>query len=126
VLACAALVRGPPSAAAWISWDYAGRLGGLAVLGAVPSARDVAFWRERFRITWRETAIWIVGIVLVDHYLCGWIRWTINSALRATVLGAYPRPRGWLYVFDIVFGIALVAYSEEILFRRCARCSFQK
>ena len=126
MLACAALVRGPHSAAAWISWDYAGRLGGLAVLGAVPSARDVAFWRERFRITWRETAIRIVGIVLVDHYLCGWIRWTINSALRATVLGAYPKPRGWLYVFDIVFGIALVAYSEEILFRRCARCSFQK
>ena len=42
-----------------------------------------------------------------------------------TVLGAYPHLSGWLYVVDVVFGIALVAYSEEIVFRRCARHAFQ-
>jgi membrane protease YdiL (CAAX protease family) len=106
--------------AAWIFWDYAGRLGALAVLGAVPSARDVAFGREALRITVLESVIWIVGIILVDHYLCGWLRRTINSALPATVLGVYPQPHGWLHAFDNVFGIALVAYSEETVFRRCA------
>ena len=69
--------------------------------------------------------LWIVGIVLVDQYLCGWIRRTINAALPATVLGGYPEPHGWLHIVDAVFGLALVAYSEEIVFRRCARHLFQ-
>ena len=112
--------------AAWIFWDYAGRLGALAVLGAIPSAREVAFRRERLRITGVEIAIWVIGIVAFDHYLCGWIRRTINSALPATVLGHYPTSQGWLHAVDIVFGIALVAYSEEVVFRRCAHSLFQK
>ena len=66
-------------------WNYAGRLGALAVLGAIPSARDVAFGRAALRITVLESVIWIVGIVLVDLYLCGWLRRTINSELPATV-----------------------------------------
>ena len=64
--------------------------------------------------------------MLVDHYLCGWIRRTFNSALPSTVLGHYPEPHGWLLYVDIVFGMALVAYSEELVFRRCARILFQR
>jgi hypothetical protein len=105
----------------WIIWDYAGRLGTLAMLAAIPSARTVAFRWERLRIVLWQAALWIVGMVLADHYLGGWLRRTINAALPATVLGTYPRLGGWLYFVDVVFGIALVAYSEEIVFRRCAR-----
>jgi membrane protease YdiL (CAAX protease family) len=72
-----------------------------------------------------EAAFWILGIVLVDHYLCGWIRRTINMALPATLLGAYPEPHGWLQIVDDVFGLALVAYSEEMVFRRCAHHLFK-
>src|SRR5262245_30380630 len=63
--------------APWIFWDYAGRLGALAVLGTIPSARTVAFKWERLRMALGEAAFWIVGIVLFDHYVCGWIRRTI-------------------------------------------------
>jgi hypothetical protein len=56
--------------AAWIFWDYAGRLGALAVLGAIPAARKVAFKHERLQITGLEVVIWVTGIVAVDHYLC--------------------------------------------------------
>jgi membrane protease YdiL (CAAX protease family) len=111
--------------ATWITWDYAGRLGGLAVLGAIPSARTVAFQWERFRMSPWEAAAWIVGIVLFDHYVCGWIRRSLNTALPATVLGGFPETHGWLHILDVVFGLALVAYSEEIVFRRCARHVFQ-
>jgi hypothetical protein len=111
--------------AIWIFWDYAGRAGGLAVLGAISSSRTVAFHRERLRISVWEAASWIIGIVLVDHYLCGWIRRSINTVLPATVLGHYPEPHGWLHIIDAVFGLALVAYSEEIVFRRCARNVFR-
>ena len=111
--------------ATWISWDYAGRIGALAVLGAIPSARTVAFQWERLRMTYWGAAAWILGIVLFDHYVCGWIRHTLNAALPATVLGGYPELYGWLHIIDVVFGLALVAYSEEIVFRRCARHLFQ-
>jgi membrane protease YdiL (CAAX protease family) len=109
----------------WIFWDYAGRVGALAVLATIPSARRVAFQREKLRIKYWEAANWIAGIILFDHYVCGWIRRTVNAALPATVLGGYPELHGWLHVFDAVFGLALAAYSEEIVFRRCARHVFQ-
>jgi hypothetical protein len=34
-----------------------------------------------------KVALWIAGIVVVDHYLGGWARRTINTALPASVLG---------------------------------------
>ena len=111
--------------AIWIFWDYAGRIGTLAILAAIPSIRTAAFRREKIQIALWEAALWIAGLVLVDHYLGGWIRRTINAALPATVLGTYPRLDGWLYFVDVVFGIALVAYSEETVFRRCARHIFK-
>jgi uncharacterized protein len=107
--------------AAWIISDYAGRLGALAVLFAIPAARTIAFRFEPLRIPRWEVTIWIVGIVLADHYLDGWIRRTINAVLPATVLAPYPTVQGWLHVVDIFFGLGLVALSEEIVFRRCAR-----
>jgi len=109
----------------WIFWDYAGRLGTLAMLAAIPSIRTVAFRWEKLQISLWEASLWIVGLVLADHYLAGWIRRTINASLPATVLGTYPRLSGWLYFVDVTFGITLVAYSEEIVFRRCARHMFQ-
>jgi len=75
-------------------------------------------------VLWK-VALWIAGIVVADHYLGGWARRTINTALPASVLGVYPQPSGWLNWVDVVFGLALVAYSEEIVFRRCARHLFQ-
>jgi uncharacterized protein len=109
----------------WIFWDYAGRLGGLAILAIIPSARAVAFRWERLRMDLWKVALWIVGIVLADHFLGGWARRVIDTALPATALGVYPRPSGWLYFVDLVFGMALVACSEEIVFRRCARHVFR-
>jgi CAAX protease family protein len=109
----------------WIFWDYAGRLGGLSILAAIPSARAVAFRWERRRMVLWKVVFWIAGIVAADHYLGGWARRTINTALPATVLGVHPQPSGWLYLVDVVFGLALVAYSEEIVFRRCAGHVFQ-
>jgi CAAX protease family protein len=111
--------------ATWIFWDYAGRLGALAVLVVIPSARAVAFRNQHLRMSYWEAAFWIVGIVLIDHFLCGWIRRNINVALPATVLGAYPEPHGWLKIVDDIFGLILVAYSEEMVFRRCAHHLFR-
>jgi uncharacterized protein len=111
--------------AAWIFWDYSGRLGTLGMLAAIPSLRMVAFRWDKLQIALWEAVLWIVGLVITDHYVGEWFRRTISAALPATVLGTYPRLSGWLYFVDVVFGIALVAYSEEIVFRRCARHIFK-
>jgi membrane protease YdiL (CAAX protease family) len=111
--------------ATWIFWDYAGRIGALAVLVAVPSGRLVAFQLQRLRIAWWEAGLWIVGLVLLDQFLSRSITPRFNATFPGTVFGVYPASHGWLHVIDTIFGLALVAYNEEILFRRCARRLFQ-
>ncbi|MBR1124438.1 CPBP family intramembrane metalloprotease [Bradyrhizobium lablabi] len=104
-------------ATSWLAWDYAGRIVTLAVLAAIPAARSVAFRREQCRISLLEIGAWIAGILLL-YRLCQWPQRLINAAFPATVVGGYPHLAGWLYVSDLVFGMALVAVSEEIVFRR--------
>jgi uncharacterized protein len=112
-------------AAAWILWDYLGRICGLAVLAAIPSARAVAFRREALGMALWKAALWIACIVAADQYLSRSAIQTINTTLPAMALGNYPQSGGWLHLIDLVCGLALVAYSEETLFRRCARQVFQ-
>lgn len=111
-------------AASWIFWDYTGRLLGLAVLAAIPGARAVAFRCEARRLPLWKIALWIAGTVLVCIGAVGLGR-IINAAFPLTVFGSYPRPHGWLRLVDLTFGLALVAFSEEIVFRRCARRMLQ-
>jgi hypothetical protein len=111
-------------AASWLFWDYAGRLCGLAVLAAIPAARAVAFRREVRRLPLWKIALWIAGIVLMCIGMVGLGR-IINATFPMTVLGGYPRPHGWLRFVDLTFGLALVALSEQIIFRRCARRMLQ-
>jgi len=112
-------------AESWIFWDYAGRLGGLAVLAAIPSARDVAFRYDKRKIPLWEIPLWIVGVVVADFFFSRWTRRIISNAFPQTVLGVYPRPSGSLYLLDLLLGLALVAYSEEVVFRRCASNVFK-
>jgi CAAX protease family protein len=107
-------------AASWIFWDYAGRLCGLGALTAIPAARAVAFRCEARRLPLWKIALWNAGIVLVSIWTAG-LRRMINTSFPTTVLGGYPKLHGWLYLLDITFGLMLVAFSEEIVFRRCAR-----
>jgi uncharacterized protein len=110
--------------ASWLFWDYAGRITALAVLAVVPSARVAAFRTAKRQISLFEIAFWIVGISALEP-LSKWPRGLINAVFLATVLGAYPHPTAWLNVFDLVFGLALVAASEEIIFRRYLRSALQ-
>ena len=41
----------------WLFWDYIGRLAGLAVLAAIPSARPVAFRRDRLQLRRWQVAL---------------------------------------------------------------------
>jgi hypothetical protein len=111
-------------AASWLFWDYAGRIAALAVLAAAPSAWAAAFRTSRRQISLPEVTLWIVGICLLDRFL-QLPRYLLDAAFPATVLGTYPHSTGWLRSFDLTFGLALVAASEEIIFRRYLREAFR-
>jgi uncharacterized protein len=106
---------------AWLALDYAGRIGALLLLWLVPAARAVAFTSERLRAHPVETILWTLALaafyLIIDRQLTG----VIDGVLPRTRLGHYPALQGWLYVIDLTFGLALVAWQEEIVFRRCAR-----
>lgn len=110
---------------AWIFWDYAGRVSALVILLAIPAARTVAFQKKELRISLPETIFWVIGLTLLDLYFFRWAGGNIDAVSPQTVLGKYPVTHGSLYYVDVVFGLALVAYHEEIVFRRCARHLFQ-
>jgi hypothetical protein len=104
----------------WLLWDYGGRIATLAILAVIPSARAIAFRWDRRQIAFFEILLWIVGVSILER-LSQWPIRAVNAAFPATVLGVYPQTSGWLYVVDLLFGLALVAVSEEIIFRRCAQ-----
>lgn len=108
-------------APAWIAWDYGGRIVALVFLAIVPAARDIAFRAEDSRCGWPETIAWTVGLAFFTYAFSGPLGYVFDSILPGTRLGRYPLTQGFLYALDMTFGLALVACTEEIVFRRCAR-----
>jgi membrane protease YdiL (CAAX protease family) len=108
----------------WIACDYAGRIGALLLLAFIPAARAVAYRREALRVSWWETVLWIVGIVVLFPSLAPILNHQITLLISHTRIGHYYPPTGWLNIVDLTFGLALTAYHEEIIFRRCARAVF--
>lgn len=111
---------------AWLAWDYAGRLGTLVVLAVIPAARIIAFAREARTVRWLELAIWVACLLAFELIIGRSITSIMDAAIPGTRLTTPSNPRGWLYAVDVTFGIALVAYQEEVVFRRCARAVLSK
>jgi membrane protease YdiL (CAAX protease family) len=108
----------------WLVCDYAGRLGMIAALAAMPQARQVAFVRVPAKLDSGQIAIWIIMLVLLEYFVLRFPPAALTHYFPPARFGLYPRFDGALYWFDITAGLLLVAYSEELLFRRCARISF--
>ena len=111
---------------AWVACDYAGRLGTLAVLAVIPAARSVAFARGTREVGWSELIMWIAGLLAFELIIARSIAWMIDAVIPGTQLTTTSSLPDWLYPVDVTFGIALVAYQEEVVFRRCARAVFSK
>jgi membrane protease YdiL (CAAX protease family) len=110
------------TALGWLICDYAGRLGALAILALIPMARATAYRQQPpLRTSWLETVLWSITLVIVYPFFSAWVAPTINAWIPHTRLGHSPSLHGWLNIFDLTAGLALVAYHEEIVFRRCAQ-----
>lgn len=112
------------SPASWLAMDYAMRIAALALLALSP-IRAAVFRGEALHVSAEQlvASLLIAGvaiflIVLVERKL-----WNILPDLS---LGHYPRTTGWLHLFDLTFGLALVTIHEELVFRRLARLAFSR
>lgn len=110
--------------ALWLLCDWIGRLGMIAVLLAIPSARAVVFRRGKAILDAGQIAIWIIVLWMIDYFLIRSTQFFLSYLVPMPSWGAYPSPQGSLYWLDITAGLLLVAYSEELLFRRVARLAF--
>ena len=108
----------------WLIWDYSGRVAALLVLAVIPSARAIAFRRDALRTSWWETALWILAVFAFGPLIAKPFGHFVNVLIPHTQLGTYPDPHGSLLILDTTLGLALVAFHEEIVFRRCARFAF--
>jgi uncharacterized protein len=104
----------------WLLWDYVGRLTALAFLAAIPAARAVAFAYEQPKTDWLEMVFWALLLIttfIIVYFILG----SLGPFAQKFRYGAYPHPDRWLYAIDMTIGLVLVAYHEEVVFRRCAR-----
>lgn len=112
---------GQTTPAAWLVCDYAGRLGTLAVLWFIPAARAIAFTPQRLNIGLVQAIAWAIGLASLYTIIDSPLRGFIDATVPGTTIGSYLASHGWLHAVDVTFGLALVAFQEEIYFRRCAR-----
>jgi uncharacterized protein len=111
--------------ASWLFWDYAGRLTVLLLLALHPAVRSAVFRFQRPQVSIRVAVTW--GLLFVPIMSALWLAGRIYAGfLPEFRLGSYPRPQGWLLFFDVTVGLALVAFHEEIFFRRAMSLALSK
>jgi membrane protease YdiL (CAAX protease family) len=108
----------------WLLADYAGRLFALILVFSLPAGQVAVTRTDRLRVGRGEAILWIVGIVAVLS-LSG-LDVLFGSLFPGTSLGGYPQPGGWLYLFDMTCGLALVALHEELVFRKLAAAALER
>jgi membrane protease YdiL (CAAX protease family) len=100
--------------------DYATRLLVLALL-LVPALRSIAFRREPLDVSPTNALILMLGCVALDQICVGGLLPLVSLAIEHTRLFHYPPLPPGIKQVDLLLGIMLVAISEELLCRRCAK-----
>jgi membrane protease YdiL (CAAX protease family) len=104
----------------WLATDYLLRIACLLILALPPALRAQVYrseWRDAHIV---ETVFWVLvmGLFLwVTHRIWPIFGWLIPIPPA----GGYPELHGLLQLFDLTFGLALVAVEEELLWRRAMR-----
>jgi membrane protease YdiL (CAAX protease family) len=104
----------------WLALDYGMRIAVLLILAAPPALRRMVYrqdWRDAHVV---ETAFWALDIALFLWITNG--VWPVVAVLLPIPrLGELPELHDLLRLFDLTFGLALVAVEEELLWRRAVR-----
>ena len=97
----------------WLLCDYAGRLGTIAVLAAIPVARRIAFARPAPTMDAGRIFIWIVVVWLATIFGIDVVKRILVYELPLRPLGIYPRLDGWLRDFDLADPVVSAKLRER-------------
>lgn len=108
----------------WLLADYGGRLLALLVIVLLPAGRWCLRRKSPLQVSRVEALLWVAALAILfgASLFPSWLA----GHLPQTALGQYPQPTGWLRLFDLTFGLALVALHEELVFRQLARAALEK
>jgi membrane protease YdiL (CAAX protease family) len=101
--------------------DYGTRFVVIGLLLAVRPLRTITVQHESLTIAPSHVAILTVGCVAFWALLRGGFDPLLNLALGDTSLAHWPTLPPGIKQFDLFVGMALVALSEELMSRRCAK-----
>lgn len=110
----------------WLLLDYAMRT--IPVIAAVILARrGVLDWSDLGfrRMPWPRFIVWALAASAAGLFLDQQLFDRLTELMPWWKLGKYPIDEThWLYGFDLIFGLILVAFSEEIVSRGLAASVF--
>ncbi len=115
----------PETAYSWLLEDYTSRIVVLALVFGIPSLRlmILAEYRKPWPGLGAFPPVWLmlltyVGLLLFFDKLVFILVWPIDVMFSETILFDYHEiEETWLLFFDLTVGLALVAVSEEIIYK---------
>lgn len=103
--------------AQFLAVDFAFRTAVLVLLATTPGLRDVVTGFLRYKGRLSVLATWVAGLC-VSAYLIWVLEFFLDELIGGWRLFSYPAIDSTpLFVLDITFGLALVALTEEAVFR---------
>lgn len=101
--------------------DYAVRILALAVILLWPAGRAIAFEEYPARQRTALAILTVIGLTIAGRLLIYLVEAPFAAWAGWTVLFQFPRIQSpAFYWLDLTFGLALVALSEELIFRKFA------
>jgi membrane protease YdiL (CAAX protease family) len=116
------LMQGDPGM--WLVVDYTLRAIVLLLIALSP-LRSAVFRGEPLRVSRVRLLTWMLGAGAAVLLLL-WVGDLLRGVIPYLRFGHYPYTTGLLHLFDLTFGLALVAIHEELFFRRFARIAFRR
>lgn len=114
-----AALTGTPDELYWLSWDYSIRIVSLIGIGACYRNGFITDDDRRTSV-WKSVPIFLAALICL-YLLYMYVRPVLVQALPYLRLFRPPLIQDTsLLVFDLTIGLALVAVSEELAFRRVA------
>jgi len=106
---------------AYLAVDYGARLLVILLLVAPPALRDIIVRRERLTADPAHMLLLVLGCIAFSCLLYAGFDPLLRAVIGDTSLSRFPALPPGIKQLDLFGGIMLVALSEELMARRCAK-----
>jgi membrane protease YdiL (CAAX protease family) len=105
----------------YLAVDYGARLLVIAIVFASPTLRPLAFLRERLAIKISSALLLVIACIALERLSVVYLERPLARLFPGTIMSGFPALPPAIRNLDLALGMLLVAFSEELLCRRCAK-----